>query len=521
MGRRDDFDLDDRPSVIGSILVVLAALAVVVIVIIAVYFLVFREKDARVDGAEVIVGEQTQDSEAAGMGSTEDGSGEAEQDPSDRNEEAAQEDPQSAQNQVNAVQGAETEITKILISDSAQETGQQTFGIDVSKYQGNIDWEQVAATGVDFAMIRVGYRTMKTGEIVEDSTAKYNLQEATANGIKAGVYFFSTAVSEAEAVEEAEWVADFIAQYKITYPVAYNCEGYENTESRQYNLTKEERTNNAKAFLNEVYDSGYTPMFYASRNELEEDSKWMTSELEKSYKIWVSWYPAVPYPETSKASYTGSHGMWQYTNNGKIAGIDGSVDVNVAYFGYEEEASAKDNAAPEKVEANVEVGHNFKEVNETVTAKDVTNLRNIPSQGDDSTVMYQLKNGEIADRTGISDSGWSRVILNGETYYAVSSYLTTDLTAKVPEPAPAPEEDDGIKTEFTARDEKVTPKMEVNLRTLPSVTNPESVVVVKLPYGSVVRRTGINEDLGWSRVEYEGQTLYCVSSYVFVVEEAE
>ena len=101
----------------------------------------------------------------------------------------------------------------------------------------------------------------------------------------------------------------------------------------------------------------------------------------------------------------------------------------------------------------------------------------------------------------------------------MSSYLTTDLTVRTPEPTPEPEPDDGIKTEFAPRDENVTPKMEVNLRTLPSVTHPDSVVVVKLPYGSVVRRTGINEDLGWSRVEYEGQTLYCVSSYVYVVEE--
>ena len=117
------------------------------------------------------------------------------------------------------------------------------------------------------------------------------------------------------------------------------------------------------------------------------------------------------------------------------------------------------------------------------------------------------------------------MVFNGQIYYAVSSYLTTDLTVKTPEPAQTQESsqnteaDDGIKTQFAARDENVTPKEAVNLRTLPSVTNPDSKVVIKLPYGSVVKRTGINEELGWSRVEYEGQTLYCVSSYVFVVEE--
>lgn len=168
-------------------------------------------------------------------------------------------------------------------------------------------------------------------------------------------------------------------------------------------------------------------------------------------------------------------------------------------------------ATPEPV--NVEAGHHFTEVSETVTAKEATNLRSMPSQGELSKVLLTLYNGQEATRIGVSDSGWSKVIYNGETYYAVSSYLTTDL---IP-PTPMPEED-GIKTVFTECDEMVAPKIEVNLRTLPSVTNPESLVVVKLPYGTSVRRTGINRDVGWSRVEYEGQVLYCVSSYVFVVE---
>lgn len=166
---------------------------------------------------------------------------------------------------------------------------------------------------------------------------------------------------------------------------------------------------------------------------------------------------------------------------------------------------------PEPV--NVEAGHNFAEVSEMITAKHATNLRNMPSQGEESKIMVTLYNGQIATRIGLSDSGWSKVTYNGETYYAVSSYLTTDLTQATPVP-----EDDGIKTVFTECDEIVVPKIEVNLRTLPSVTNPESLVVVKLPYGTQVRRTGINVDVGWSRVEYEGQVLYCVSSYVFVVE---
>lgn len=172
-------------------------------------------------------------------------------------------------------------------------------------------------------------------------------------------------------------------------------------------------------------------------------------------------------------------------------------------------------AAKAEEEAKKDLGMVFSPVQETVTAKDATNLRDIPSQGEDSTVMLTLQNGQTATRIGVSDKGWSKLEYNGETYYAISNYLTTDLTVKPQEAVP---EDDGIKTVFTACNEQVTPKIEVNLRTLPSVTNPDATVVVTLKAGEVVTRTGINTDVGWSRVEYNGQTLYCVSSYVYVVQ---
>lgn len=155
----------------------------------------------------------------------------------------------------------------------------------------------------------------------------------------------------------------------------------------------------------------------------------------------------------------------------------------------------------------------FVDVSEEVTAKDATNLRNVPSQGEDSQVLMTLQNGQVALRVGVSETGWSKLEYNGEIYYAVSSLLTTDLTVK-PEP-----EDDGIKTVFTECNERVCPKIEVNLRTLPSVTNPDSQVVVTIRHGDIVTRTGINTDVGWSRVEYDGEILYCISSYVYVVEE--
>lgn len=508
--KREEFDFEEEPSrLLDLVLVIVAVLLIVALVLGGILLFSGKGKEKKEEVVEPEV--SLEESEEIDDRNDED-SVQNTTDIADTDAEGAM-DPQIQGNMGENEIGAKTDVREILTGDGAVETSQVTIGVDVSRYQGTIDWEEVAASGIDFAMIRAGYRTAETGEIVEDSNARYNLQEATANGIKAGVYFFSTAITEAEAIEEAKWVKELISGYKITYPVAYDCEGYEKTNSRQYGLTKEERTGLAEAFLKEIHAGGYTPMFYSAKSELENDSKWLTSELEQSYKIWVSWYPNAPFPETPKASYGGEHAMWQYTNNGTVAGVPKPVDVNVAYFGYEAEADAQGEAA-DQVEADVEALMNFTEVNEAVTAKDATNLRDIPSQGDDSTVMYTLRNGETATRTGVSDSGWSRVIYNGETYYAVSSYLTTDLSAKAPEP----EVDDGIKTEFTAVNEQVTPKIEVNLRTLPSVTNPDAVVVATISNGDVITRTGINTDHGWSRVEYNGQVLYCISSYLYVVE---
>ena len=140
-----------------------------------------------------------------------------------------------------------------------------------------------------------------------------------------------------------------------------------------------------------------------------------------------------------------------------------------------------------------------------------------------------LLNGQTATRTGVSKSGWSRVVYEGGTYYAVSSYLTTDLTAAAqtaPAPTPTPEAapaeqaqtTTGFKTKFTDCNELITAKEIVNLRSKPSVTDADSQVVATLSAGQTAIRTGINNEYGWSRVEYNGQVLYCVSSYIKVVE---
>ena len=403
-------------------------------------------------------------------------------------------------------------------SKRAKEIKTTATGIDVARYQGTIDWNRIATSSVDFAMIRLGYRSSDEGKIVEDVNARYNLQEAQKNNIMLGAYFFSTAVNEKEAVEEANWAADILDQYSITYPVAYDCEGYKEATSRQYGLTKTERTKIALAFLKQIEKRGYEGMFYSSKNEMEDGAQWEMEQIEKKYKVWVAQYPNLPYPTTEKSTYSGKHDMWQYTTNGVVPGITQNVDLNVAYFSYDKVNDPISDVPPEEAKPDVEAMMNFKPVEETVTAKDATNLRSIPSQGEESVVLYTLKNGEEATRIAICSSGWSKVLFNGNVYYAVSSYLTTDLNYTA---APAYEEeieDDGIQTRFVAVNEKVTAKKEVNLRTLPSVEHPDCKIVTLLKNGTVVTRTGINDEVGWSRVEYNGQTVYCVSSMLKVVE---
>ena len=287
--------------------------------------------------------------------------------------------------------------------------------------------------------------------------------QAEKNGIKIGAYFFSTAVNKDEAVAEANWVKDYIAQYPITYPVGYNCEGFDKESSRQYSLTKDERSSIAEAFLDQIYKAGYTPIFYASMGELAGDAQWNTSQIEKSYKIWMAWYNQNTSNIANGPAYDGQCVMWQYTNQGTVAGISKKVDVDVAYFGYNGTETAKDTSERATATADVEALMSFDTVDETVTAKSSTNLRDKPSQGDDSKVVVTLQNGQTAQRTGISSSGWSRVVFEGSTYYAVSSFLTTDLTAPKQE-TEQPVTTSGFKTQFADCNETVTAKDMVNLR---------------------------------------------------------
>lgn len=209
-----------------------------------------------------------------------------------------------------------------------ENVGQKSMGIDVSHHQGKIDWAQVKASGVEFAIIRVGYRGQTSGGIYEDAYFKTNMSGAIANGIKVGVYFYSTAINENEALEEAAWVVKKIAPYSITFPVVYDFEDF--NSKRCANVGGAQATSNALTYLNFVKANGYEPMMYANKNDI-------TTKMSRSSfgcKFWLAHY-------TTQTDYTGNVNMWQYTSKGTVPGISGWVDMNIAYFNYGTVAAPK------------------------------------------------------------------------------------------------------------------------------------------------------------------------------------
>jgi len=155
------------------------------------------------------------------------------------------------------------------------------------------------------------------------------------------------------------------------------------------------------------------------------------------------------------------------------------------------------------------------EVYEQVTAKIEVKLRSLPDESGQE--LFLLENGDVALRTATSANGWSRLEYQGTVCYAVTNYLTTDLDydpATAPAPEPVDSDGDGLLTEFTPVDETVTAKEETNLRTLPSTEHPDCKVIYLLKHGETVRRTGIDERWGWSRLEYMGEVCYAITNYL-------
>lgn len=196
--------------------------------------------------------------------------------------------------------------------------GGNVMGIDISKHNGTVDWNAVKNAGVEFVILRCGYRGSASGVLVEDEKFRTNIKGAMAAGLKVGIYFFSQAVNEMEAVEEASLTLSLIKGHKISYPVYIDVEA---ANGRADGLSAAERTKVVKAFCETVRDSGYTAGVYSNKNWFAEK---MDTGAFGNYRIWLAQY-------TESPTYTGRYEMWQYSSQGTIPGIKGDVDLNICY----------------------------------------------------------------------------------------------------------------------------------------------------------------------------------------------
>ena len=196
--------------------------------------------------------------------------------------------------------------------------GGNVMGIDISKHNGTVDWNAVKNAGVEFVILRCGYRGSASGVLVEDEKFRTNIKGATAAGLKVGIYFFSQAVNEMEAVEEASLTLSLIKGHKISYPVYIDVEA---ANGRADGLSAAERTKVVRAFCETIRDSGYTAGVYSNKNWFAEK---MDTGAFGNYRIWLAQY-------TESPTYTGRYEMWQYSSRGTIPGIKGDVDLNICY----------------------------------------------------------------------------------------------------------------------------------------------------------------------------------------------
>ncbi|MCM1025737.1 MAG: hypothetical protein NC432_04840 [Roseburia sp.] len=221
-----------------------------------------------------------------------------------------------------AVADALSDADKSEIKKMQTTTGNSRLGIDVSKWNGEIDWDKVRNAGVEYAIVRAGYRGSVTGSLVEDPFFAANMKGAAASGVQTGVYFFTQAVNEVEAVEEASAVIQLVREYKLDFPIFIDTEGA-GGNGRADDLDADTRTLVCEAFCRTIENAGYEAGVYASRNWY--NNRLHTDRLDNDYCIWLAEYRSVPL-------YQGYYQIWQYTSKGKVDGISGNVDMNISYY---------------------------------------------------------------------------------------------------------------------------------------------------------------------------------------------
>lgn len=198
-------------------------------------------------------------------------------------------------------------------------------GIDVSEFQGQIDWQRVKAAGIDFAMIRIGFRGYgDAGNIVIDENCRANIEGALNAGIKVGGYFFSQSVNQQEAIDEAKAVIEIIKDYDITYPIAFDWEIIGVSEARTDDVSVKDLNKAAIAFCETIKNAGYTPAVYMSKR-----IAYLKYDLEalKDYELWLT-------EDGREATFNYQYDIWQYSYTGKVDGIEGDVDLNISMKSY-------------------------------------------------------------------------------------------------------------------------------------------------------------------------------------------
>ena len=223
----------------------------------------------------------------------------------------------------NSNSNSNTNYSKTLFSDIVKEHKKDNtlIGIDVSSWQGNIDFEKVKESGVEFVFIRVGSTRGINAEYFVDKQFINNIEGFNSVGIPVGIYFYSYANSKKAAIADATWVLEQIKGYDIDLPIVYDWESW--SFYNEFNQSFYSTSMNAKAFLDTIKKAGYQGMLYSSKSYLER--VW----FDIGYPVWLAHY-------TTKTSYTGDYDYWQLCNNGKISGISGDVDINVYYKTKEE-----------------------------------------------------------------------------------------------------------------------------------------------------------------------------------------
>lgn len=280
-----------------------------------------------------------------------------------------------------------------------------SYGVDVSEWQGYIDWDKVKATGISFAMIRCGFRQIEGNEIIEDATFRQNVEGAIKAGLKVGVYFYGTAKNEAEAIEEAEFTINLIKDYNISYPVVYDAETF--NSGRLKNISYSTITDNILTYTETIASYGYDTMIYSYKDAL---SYYLDMGKLEGKLVWLAHW-------VEKTNYKGNYNMWQYTDSGRVDGIKTAVDLNVSYFNYVEDESKIVEIPNNAIVPEVE----FREVNETISTYQNITMRTSPCDTIPNKFGTIPKNTTLV-RTGISEE-FSRVIYGGKTVYIYNKYF--------------------------------------------------------------------------------------------------